>query len=111
MLPKSTQSSFCRKITYVTKLLRNLEQKPGLSITQDLNKIRKNPKHPIVDIGKLETGAKFQQKILNSMVVGACQCFQFFRQITGFLRNNGALPKFKYWISHHLDSIIKFQNS
>ena len=24
--------------------------------------------------------AKFQQKILNSMLVGACQSFQFFRQ-------------------------------
>ena len=110
MLPKSTQSSFCRKIT-CHKTFEEPRAKPGLSITQDLNKIRKNPKHPIVDIGKLETGAKFQQKILNSMVVGACQCFQFFRQITGFLRNNGALSKFKYWISHHLDSIIKFQNS
>ena len=30
---------------------------------------------------------KFQQKILNSVVVRAHQIFQFFRQITWFLRN------------------------
>ena len=29
--------------------------------------------------------AKFQQKILNSMIVGARQSFQFFRQKPGFL--------------------------
>ena len=41
-----------------------------LLITQDLNKIKKNPTHPFVDITKYKTCAKFQQKILNSMVVG-----------------------------------------
>ena len=55
-------------------------QKPGLSITQDLNK--KNPKDSFVDIHKMETCAKFEQKILNSTVVGARQSFPFFRQIT-----------------------------
>ena len=34
-----------------------------------------------VDIGKTETCAKFQKKILNFMVVGARQSFHFFRQI------------------------------
>ena len=47
-----------------------------LLITLDLPKLQKNPEH---------------LKILNSMVVGACQSFQFFRQITWFLRNNRAL--------------------
>ena len=32
---------------------------------------KKNPTHHFVDIGKKETCAKFQKKILNSMVVGA----------------------------------------
>ena len=31
----------------------------------------KNPEHPIVDIGKWETCAKFQQKIFDCMVDGA----------------------------------------
>ena len=34
---------------------------------------KKNTEHPFVDIGKQETCAKFQQKILNSMVVGTRQ--------------------------------------
>ena len=49
-------------------------QKTGLSITQDLNRI-KNLEHPFVNSGKLERCAKFQQKILNSMVVGTHQNF------------------------------------
>ena len=61
-----------------------------LLITQDLNKI-KHPAHPFVDITKQKTCAKFQQKILNSMVVGAPQSFQFFRQKTWFLGNNKGL--------------------
>ena len=32
---------------------------------------KRNPTHPVVDITKLETCAKFQQRILNTMVVGA----------------------------------------
>ena len=51
--------------------------------------------------------AKFQQKISNATVVGACQSFQFFRQITWFLENNGALSKILYDILHLLISIIK----
>ena len=45
------------------------------------------------------------------MVVGARQSFQFFRQITWFLGNKRALPRFKYGILHHLISIIKLQNN
>ena len=63
-------------------------QKPGLFsfllITQDLNNKKKNREHPFVDIDKQEACAKFQQKTLNSMVVGARQNFQFFRQKTDF---------------------------
>ena len=40
---------------------------------------KKSPEHPFVDIVKWETCAKFYPKMLNSMVVGARQCFQFFR--------------------------------
>ena len=42
-------------------------QKPGLflilQITQDLNKVKKNPEHPFVDIGNQESCAKFQQNM------------------------------------------------
>ena len=44
-------------------------QRPVLLIAHDLNK--KNPSHSFVDIRKMETCAKFQQKIVNSTVVGA----------------------------------------
>ena len=43
---------------------------------------KKNPTHPFVDIHKTETYAKFQQKILNSTLVGARESSQFSRQIT-----------------------------
>ena len=41
---------------------------------------KKNPEYSFLNIIKKKTCAKFQQKILNSMVVGARQSFQFFRQ-------------------------------
>ena len=63
-----------------------------LLIPEDLNKIKKHPTHPFVDITKQKTRAKSHQKIVNSMVVGARQSFQFFRQTTWFLGNNRGLP-------------------
>ena len=53
---------------------------------------KKNSKHPFVDIIKYKTCAKFHQKILKSMVVGARQSFRFFRQKTWFLGINRPLP-------------------
>ena len=53
---------------------------------------KKNPTHPFVDITKHKIYAKFQQKILRSMVVGTRQSFQFFKQKTWFLGNNKGLP-------------------
>ena len=50
--------------------------------------------------------AKFQQKLLKSMVVGARQSFQFFRQNTWFLKNNRALSKFLYGILYYLIIIV-----
>ena len=51
--------------------------------------------------------AKFQQKILNSMVGEACQSFQFLRQKKpGFLEIID-LCQFKYQILHNLISITK----
>ena len=70
---------------------------------------KKYPTHLFIDIGKTETWEKFQQKILNFTV--ACQSFQFFRQITWFLRNARVLSKFKYCILHFLISIIKLKNN
>ena len=52
---------------------------------------KKNPTYPFVDINKQKKCAKFQQKILKSMVVRARQSSQFFRQKTWFLRNNRGL--------------------
>ena len=49
----------------------------------------------------------FSKKILNSMIVGARQIFQFFRQKTWFLKSNRALSKFLYGILHYLIGIIK----
>ena len=38
---------------------------PYLILTQDLNKIKKYAKHSLVDIGKWEACANFQQKVFN----------------------------------------------
>ena len=78
-----------------------------LSITQDLNIFKKNPKHSFVDIIAWKTCAKFHQKLLNSLVVEARRKFQFFRQIISFLEHNRALSRFTYRILHYLNSIIK----
>ena len=51
--------------------------------------------------------AKFQQKILNSVVVEAHQNFHFFRQTAWFLGNNRALSKFRNQILCYLISIIR----
>ena len=77
-----------------------------LLTTQDLNKTKKS-RTPFVDIFKQETCAKFQQKILNFVVVGARQSFQFFRQIAWFPGNNRTLSKFRYRILYNLISITK----
>ena len=108
---------FCLELELFAKIKKYLvsthSQKPVLSITRDLNKIKNIPRtlFSFVDVRKKETCAKFQQKILNTTVVGARQSFQFFRQITRFSRNTRALSKFKYWILHHLITIIKLQNN
>ena len=52
---------------------------------------KENREYDFVDIIKKKTCAKFQQRILNSMVVGARQRFHFFTQKTWFLRNNRGL--------------------
>ena len=66
-----------------------------------------NPTNTFVDIGKKETCAKFQQKILTCRVLGARQSFQIFRQNDWFLENNRAFSKFLYGILHYLISITK----
>ena len=42
---------------------------------------RKNPEHPFVGVTNKETCAKFHQKILNFVAVGARRSFQVIRQI------------------------------
>ena len=51
--------------------------------------------------------AKFQEKLLKSLVVEARQSFQFFRENTWFL----ALSKYLYGILHYLTSITKSKES
>ena len=68
---------------------------------------KQNPEQLFVDIVKEEAGAKFHQKILNFVVVGALQSFQFFRQIAWFLGNSRALSKFRYRSLYNLISITK----
>ena len=51
---------------------------------------KKNSEHTFVDIGKMETRAKIQQKIFGNMEVGTRQGFQFFWQITWFLGHKRA---------------------
>ena len=68
---------------------------------------KKYPTHPFIDIGKQETCAKFQQKILNCRLVEAHQSFQIFKQNTWFIENNSAMSKFLFGILHYLISIIK----
>ena len=68
---------------------------------------KKNPEDSFVGTGKYETRAKFQQKILNSMVVEACQSFQFFRQNDWFPEKNRAWSKFLYGILHYFISTAK----
>ena len=41
---------------------------------------------------------KFQQKILNSMVAGSRQSFQFIGQSSWLLKNNRASSKVLYWV-------------
>ena len=62
--------------------------------------------HLFVDITK-KVCAKFQQKILNSIVVGARQSFQFFILKTWFLGNNRGLPQFRYQILYNMISTTK----
>ena len=68
---------------------------------------RKNPEHTSVNIRKWQLSTKFQQKLLNSMVVGARQSLQFFRKNTWFFENGRALSKFLYDILHYLINITK----
>ena len=86
---------FCLDLELFAKTKKELvsthSQKQSVSITQDLNKIKNTLLWTFVNRKR----AKFQQKILHSMVVAARQSFQFFRQITWFLKNNKALSKFK----------------
>ena len=111
-------SGFFKICLELELICKNLKRRGFYTLTETrfINNSRstqnkKNPEHSFVGISNTETCAKFQQKILNSLVVGARQRFQFFRKLTWFLENKKALSKFKYWILHHLISIIKLQNS
>ena len=48
-----------------------------LLITQDLNKIKENPRHSFVNTDKEKKCAKFQKKILNCRAAGARQISNF----------------------------------
>ena len=46
---------------------------------------KESPDHPFADISKTEMCSKFQQEMVNSIVVGARQSLQFFRETIWFL--------------------------
>ena len=92
---------FCLEFKFYAKIKKGLVlthlQKPSLSIIQDLNKkTKKNPASFFRHWQDEKVCKMSTKKILNCTVVGACQSFQFFRQITWFLGNIRTLPKFKY---------------
>ena len=91
---------FCLDLMLFAKIKKDLVSTHSffifLLITQDLNKIK-----------KVRIFAKFPQKILNFVVVGARQIFQVFRQIAWFLGNNRAFSKFRYRILYNLICITK----
>ena len=62
-----------------------------LLISQDLYKIKKS-RTLFCRYYQVENVRKTSAKNINSMVVGARQSFQFFRQKTWFLGNNRPLP-------------------
>ena len=87
---------FCLYLELFAKIKKDLDFTHSFFYTF-INKSRSkqnktNPAHHLVDITKQKICAKFQQKILNSIIVGARQSFQFFRQKTWFLGNNRSLP-------------------
>ena len=55
-------------------------------------------------IGSKNLGQNFSKN--NSIVVPACQSFQFFRQNVWFLENNRVLFKFLNGISHYLQAAM-----
>ena len=61
-------------------------------ITQVLNKIKKIPHTLLQTLLSKKRAQNFSKKVLNSMLVGAGQSVQFFRQKTWFLGKNRGLP-------------------
>ena len=86
---------FVQILSYLEKLERPGFYTFGFYIFINNSRSRQNKKnleHPFLDIIRQKTCAKFQQKILNSLVVRGHQSFQIFRQKTWFLGNNRPLP-------------------
>ena len=91
---------FCLDLELFPKIKKDLlsthSWKWGFSITQDLNKIRKDLDDPFVDIVKYKTCKISTKNIkLYTVAVGDRQSFQFLKEIISFLRNNRPLSKFK----------------
>ena len=62
---------------------------------------------PFEDVLRVKGIQNFCKKILNYMVVGACQSLNISRQNIWFLENNRGLSKFFYGILHYRMTIIK----
>ena len=86
---------FCLDLKLLINLVSVSMWKPGLFlILANNSRSKEKKKLPKVSISKYETSAKFEQKLLNTMVVGDRQSVEFFRQNTWFLINNRALSIF-----------------
>ena len=70
---------FCLDLELFMKMLKQVCRNQVNSKQRTRSKQNKSLEHPFVGIGKWEASAKFEQKILNSMVVGARQSFKFYR--------------------------------
>ena len=84
-------------------LVSTYSKKPSLSITQVLNKIKKVPNTLLWTLVRGKCVQKFRKNI---KLYGSWSWSKFSKEITWFLGNERALSKFKYWILHHLISII-----
>ena len=86
---------FCLELELFAKIKKYLvsthSQKPGLSITQDLNKTLKISHTLLQTFVRRKRVQNFSKKIIDFTVVGARQSFQVFRKITWFLGNTRAM--------------------
>ena len=96
------------------EMFAKIKKRPGFYslafytfINNSRSKQNKRIPHTLFRHYQQKTCAKFQQKILNFVVVGAPESFQFFRQKACFLGNRRGFSLFRQRILHNLISTTK----